>query len=168
MKTIEKIKNYHASIDEVFDCLDDLSVTGMHMTESSMPMMGGKMNLEFLSPKKIGLNTKYRWTGKVLWMVLDFTVLVTKWIKGKEKSWETVGVARMIIYSWFRMDLKVEVDRLQTTAVLSISYERPKGFFNRVLSFLLADWYCRWCLKNMLNDTETKLKSKNKMAMTIS
>ena len=101
-------------------------------------------------------------------MVLDFTVLVTKWIKGKEKSWETVGVARMIIYSWFRMDLKVEVDRLQTTAVLSISYERPKGFFNRVLSFLLADWYCRWCLKNMLNDTETKLKSKNKMAMTIS
>ena len=168
MKTIEKIKNYQASTDEVFDCLDDLSVTGMHMTESSMPMMGGKMNLEFLSPNKIGLNTKYRWTGKVLWMALDFTVSVTRWIKGKEKSWETVGIAKMIIYSCFRMDLKVEGNHQQSTAVLSISYEKSKGFFNRLLSFLLADWYCRWCLKNMLKDTENKLKSKNKMIMTIS
>jgi hypothetical protein len=54
--------------------LDDLGVTGMHMTKSSVPMMGGKMNLEFLSSHKTELNTKYRWTGNVLWMQLDFTV----------------------------------------------------------------------------------------------
>jgi hypothetical protein len=149
MKTIEKIKTYKASSEEVFDCLDDLSVTGMHMTESSMPMMGGKMNLEFLSSNKSGLNTKYRWTGKALWMVLDVTVLVTRWVRGKEKSWETQGIARMIIYSWFRMDLRVEGNLQQSTAHLSISYEKPKAFFNRILSFLVADWYCRWCLKNV-------------------
>jgi hypothetical protein len=167
MKTITKTKAYNASTDIVFDCLDDLSVTGMHMTESSMPMMGGKMNLEFLSPNKTGLNTKYRWTGKVLWMMLDFTVLVTRWVKGKLKSWETEGVAKLILYSWFKMDLEVNGNQQQCTAQLSISYEKPKEFFNRILSFLLADWYCRWCLNNMLNDTEKKLKSNNNLTLDI-
>jgi hypothetical protein len=157
MKTIRKTKSYRASPEEVFDCIDDLGVTGMHMTESSMPMMGGKMNLEFLSAKKTGLGTKYRWTGKILWMVLDFTVAVSKWTRGKEKSWETRGPAKMIIFSWFRMNLKVENAGEHSTAELSIIYEQPKGFLDRVLSFLLADWYCRWCINNMLDDTEKRL-----------
>ena len=168
MKTIEKIKVYSASPEEVFVCIDDLGVTGMHMTKSSMPMMGGKMVLEFLSANRTGLNTKYRWTGKVLWMVMDFTVVVTKWVFGKKKSWETEGLAKMIIMSWFRMDLKVSGNEQRATATLSISYERPKGFFNRLLSFILADWYCRWCLKNMLNDTERQLKASNHTKMKVS
>ena len=55
MKTIERTKHYTASPEEVFDLIDDLGVTGMHMTQSSMPMMGGKMNLQFLTPHKTGL-----------------------------------------------------------------------------------------------------------------
>ena len=159
MKTIEKTKAFGASPDEVFACIDDLGVTGMHMTKSSMPMMGGKMDVEFLSANKTGLHTKYRWTGKVLWMIIDFTVVVTKWKIGKEKSWETEGLAKMIIMSWFRMDLTVTGNARKATATLSISYERPKRFLNRLLSFILADWYCRWCLKNMLNDTEKRLSA---------
>jgi hypothetical protein len=33
-------------------------------------------------------------------MKMDFTVEVTKWLKGIEKTWETIGEAKMIIYSW--------------------------------------------------------------------
>ncbi len=159
METVKRTKTYSASPEDVFDCLDDLGVTGMHMKKSSMPMMGGRMNIEFLSLYTTGLHTKYRWTGNVLWMLLDFTVLVTKWIRGQEKSWETVVPAKLIIMSWFKMDLMIEGNDLHTTAHLSISYEKPKGLFNRVLCFLLAGWYCRWCLKNMLNDTEKRLQS---------
>lgn len=158
MKTISQIKQYSASPEDVFDCLDDLGVTGMHMTTSSMPMMGGKLNLQFLSPDKTGLNTRYRWTGKVLWMSMDFTVVVTKWERGKEKTWETESGARVIIMSWFRMNLLIGTQGQETTANLSISYEPPEGWFNRLLCFLLTDWYCRWCLTNMLNDTETRLQ----------
>lgn len=158
MKTIERTKVYKATLEEVFNCLDDLSVTGMHMTQSSMPMMGGKMNLEFLSEHKTGLGTKYRWTGTVCGMMLDFTVQVTNWVKGREKTWETVGASKMIIYSWFQMHLYVEKAREGSMAHLSISYKRPKGSFERLLSFFLADWYGRWCLNNMLNDAENKLR----------
>ena len=157
MKTIQRTKIYKASSEEVFDCLDDLSVTGMHMTESSMPMMGGKMNLEYLSKTKSGLGTKYRWTGRVLWMPLDFTVQVTNWVKGREKTWETVGAAQMIIYSWFQMHLYVDKIKEGSRAHLSISYKRPKGSFERLLSFFLANWYCKWCLNNMLQDAEKEI-----------
>ena len=157
MKTIEGTKIYQASPEDVFDCLDDLGVTGMHMTESSMPMMGGKMDLEFLTEQKTGLNTRYKWTGKVLWWNLDFTVLVKSWIRGQEKVWETTGITKLIIYSWFRMNLKVWKVPQGSAAQLSISYEKPNGFFNQVLCFLLGAWYCRWCIKNMLRDTEKKM-----------
>jgi len=157
MKSIKRIKRFQASPEEVFDCLDDLGVTGMHMTESSMPMMGGKMNLEFLTTQKSGLNCKYRWTGKVMWMGLDFTVVVKKWIRGKEKTWETIGNSRIVIYSWFQMHLQINPDNRGCTAQLSISYEKPEAFFNKILCYFLGDWYCKWCLKNMMNDAEQKL-----------
>lgn len=157
MKTLERTMLYKASAKDVFECMDDLGVTGMHMTESSMPMMGGKMNLEFLSDQKTGLNTKYRWTGKVLWMNLDFTVLVTKWIKGQEKTWETIGNPRLIIYSWFQMQLKVEKTGEGSMAFLSLSYEKPKGLFNNIICFVLGDWYAKWCLRNMLSDAKKRL-----------
>ena len=157
MKTIEETKQYAASPEEVFDCLDDLGVAGMHMTKSSMPMMGGKMNLNFLSLNKTGPHTRYRWTGKVLWWDLDFTVEVVRWEKGNEKVWETIGTAKLIIYSWFRMNLNVWPVIDGSMAKLSISYEKPKGLFNKFICFLLGDWYAKWCLRNMLNDTDKRL-----------
>lgn len=159
MKTIEKIKIYNAWPNAIFDCLDDLGVTGMHMTESSMPMMGGKMDLQFLSSHKTGLGTRYRWTGKVMWWQLDFTVEVTKWIGGKEKIWKTTGPAQLIIYSWFQMNLKVWENQEDSLAQLSISYEKPNGFFYKLLCILVGDWYCRWCLNKILTDTEKILKN---------
>ena len=97
-----------------------------------------------------------------MWMVMDFTVEVTKWINGKEKIWETIGDPKVIIYSWYRMHLKIsEVDN-KTKAELSISYEKPRGLFNKAICFLLGDWYCRWCLKHMLGDCKNTVESNTK------
>ncbi len=157
MKTLKRIETYRATPEKVFQCIDDLGVTGMHMTKSSMPMMGGKLNLNFLTANHTGLGSKYRWTGKVVGMTMDFTVEVTKWVKGKEKIWQTIGDPKMIIYSWFRMNLEISTSLDDTQAELSITYEKPKGWLNRFLSFFLADWYCGWCLKNMLDDSKKTL-----------
>ena len=165
MKTLKRTETYRATPEEVFQCIDDLGVTGMHMTESSMPMMGGKLDLNFLTSNHTGIGSKYRWTGKVVGMTMDFTVEVTKWIKGKEKIWETIGVPKMIIYSWFRMNLAISTASNSTQADLSISYEKPKGWFNRLLSFLLADWYCNWCLRHMLDDAKKALTSSEEKAL---
>jgi hypothetical protein len=40
--------------------MDDFSKTGMHMTESSMMMMGSKLTLEKLSANASGVGASYR------------------------------------------------------------------------------------------------------------
>jgi len=154
MKTISRTEIYQASPEMVFKTIDDLGVTGMHMTKSSMMMMGSKLHLEFLTERHTGLRSRYQWTGRMMGLKMDFTVEVTKWIEGREKIWETIGDPTLIIYSWYRMELHLQKAASGTKAELSIAYEKPKGFFNRIISFLLADWYCRWCLTKMLGDAK--------------
>src|SRR5690349_7118941 len=150
MKTLSRKETFSASTEEVFKTIDDLGVTGMHMTESSMMMMGSKLSLKFLTAHKTGPGSRYRWKGTMLGMMMDFTVEVTRWVNAAEKVWETIGETKLIIYSWYRMTLFVKGIPEGSDAQLSIAYEKPKGFFNRILCFLFADWYCRWCLRKML------------------
>ena len=35
-------------------------------------------------------------------------------------------------------------------AELSISYSKPEGVLYKILSFLFADRYCKWCLQKCL------------------
>jgi len=162
MKTLSRKKYFPASTQQVFKTIDDLGVTGMHMTESSGMMMGSKLKLEFLTTSKTGLGSRYRWSGKMMGLLMDFTVEVTKWVNGVEKVWETIGETKLIIYSWYRMKLLLKEANGNTEAELSISYEKPKGLLNKILCFLLADWYCRWCLKKMLGDAEKAISKYNK------
>ena len=163
MKTISRTEVYNASPQKVFHYLDDLGVTGMHMTKSSAMMMGSKLRLEYLTTNHTGPGTKYWWTGTMMGMKMDFTVEVTKWIEGVEKIWETIGEAKMIIYSWYQMRLFLSQQTDNTIAELSIIYKKPKGWFARLISFFVADWYCNWCLKNMLSDSKRKIESEKKL-----
>jgi hypothetical protein len=161
VKTIRRTETYHAAPEKIFRYLDNLGVTGMHMTKSSAMMMGSKLHLEYLTAHHTGPATQYRWTGIIMGMQMDFTVEVTKWVEGVEKVWETIGEAKMIIYSWYRMNLFLTKNMNETVAALSITYEKPKGWFPRILSFLFADWYGNWCLKNMLTDAKKSIESTN-------
>jgi predicted ATPase len=159
MKTIKRTANFNAPPEKVFSSLDDLGVSGMHMTASSAMMMGSKLKLEYLSTHHQGLGTRYRWTGSMMGLPIDFTVKVTKWVEGVEKVWETIGDAQMIIYSWYRMHLLVYPRGKTTLAELSVTYEKPEGWFARIISFFFAGWYCNWCLRKMLSDSERKIEA---------
>lgn len=138
--------------EDVFAFMDDIRNTGRHMTENSGAMAGSKLHLEWLTDHKTGLGTKYRWTGKVVGMKMDFTVEVSKWVKGKEKVWGTVGDAKMIVIDWFEMYLVLTpYENGKTQAQLGIYYTKPKGKF---LGFLLGKSYSKWCVKSMLKDTK--------------
>ena len=158
MKTKSKSILIHSKTEKVFAQMDDFSKTGMHMTESSMMMMGSKLKLEQLSTNPTGVGAKYRWYGKMMGMTMDFSEAVTKWQPPILKEWETFGNAKMIIMSWYRMWFEISPTENRATAKISISYLPPKGLFYKILSFLFANWYCDWCLNNMLNDTKRNLE----------
>ena len=150
----------YASPAEVFAYMDNISNTGMHMTKSSMPMMGSKLELKQLSENATGLNSKFRWYGKMMGFTMDFIVIVTKWIKDKEKVWETIGEAKMIILGWYQMRLVISLVGKNTKAALSIAYTKPENIFFKIIAFFLAPLYANWCLNNMLNDSKKMLEAK--------
>ena len=145
---------------KVFAQMDDFSKTGMHMSESSMMMMGSKLKLEQLSTNATGVGASYRWYGKMMGMIMDFSEKVTTWQPPKLKEWETTGEAKIIIMSWYRMWYEITPAENGTIAKLSISYLSPRQWYFKLLSFLFANWYCNWCLNNMLNDTKSNLEDK--------
>lgn len=156
-----KIRSYERTMvmnnipEAVFAFMDDIQNTGMHMTKSSGAMMGSKLSVQWLSNYKTGLGTKYRWTGKVVGMKMDFTVEVFKWVAGKEKLWGTVGDAKMIVIDWFEMYLITTLsENGKTNARLGIYYTKHKGLWG----FLLGKTYSKWCVKSMLKDTKKHFK----------
>ena len=159
MKTLLKSTIIHSDPEKVFAYMDNIGNTGMHMTKSSIPMMGSKLKLLQLSENATGLDSRYRWFGKMFGLTMDFTIAVTKWIKNKEKIWGTIGKPKMIILGWYKMRLVVSPEEYNTKATLSISYTKPKNIFFRVISFFLAPWYANWCLTNMLQDTKKVLEA---------
>ena len=158
MKTKSKHILIHSSPDKVFAYMDNIGNTGMHMMKSSMPMMGSKLQLQQLSSNNVGPDVKFRWFGKMIGLTMDFTVIVTKWIQSQEKVWETVGDARMIILSWYRMHLLLIPIDESTKVELSIDYEKPKNLFFGFIAFFLAPLYANWCLGNMLHDSQMALQ----------
>jgi len=159
MKTYQKQITIFSDPGKVFSQMDDFSKTGMHMSESSMMMMGSKLHLEQLSPIATGVGAKYRWYGKMMGMTMDFSEAVTKWQPPMLKEWETIGIAQIIIMSWYRMWFEIQPCQNGTVAKLSISYLLPDKWYQKILSFFFARWYCNWCLNNMLNDTKKALES---------
>ena len=160
MKTKTKNIFIHSTPGKVFAQMDDFSKTGMHMSERSMMMMGSKLKLEKLSTNATGVGAKYRWYGKMMGMTMDFSETVTKWQPPKLKEWETVGEAKIIIMSWYRMWFEISPVENGTIAKISISYLPSKEWYYKILSLVFANWYCNWCLNNMLNDTKRNLENK--------
>jgi hypothetical protein len=158
MKTKSKSIIIHSSPEKVFYQMDDFSKTGMHMSESSMMMMGSKLKLEQVSKNPTGIGATYRWYGKMMGMTMDFSETVTKWEPSKIKEWEIVGDAKIIIMSWYRMWFEINPTKEGTIAKISISYLPPKQWYYKILSFLFVNLYCNWCLNNMLNDTKQALE----------
>ena len=158
MTTKSKSLLIHSTPAKVFAQMDDFSKTGMHMTESSMMMMGSKLKLQQLSTNATGVGASYRWYGKMMGMTMDFSETVTKWEQNKLKEWETVGEAKIIIMSWYRMWFDISPSENGTIANISISYLLPEEWYYKILSFFFANWYCNWCLKNLLNDTKKSLE----------
>ena len=159
MKTLSKSIIIHSIPEKVFAYMDNIANTGMHMTKSSKPMMGSKLELKQLSENTTGLNSKFRWYGKMMGFTMDFTVVVTKWVKDKEKVWETIGKAKMIILGWYQMCLTISPEQQNTKAELSIAYTKPENIFFKFIAFFLAPVYANWCLNNMLQDSKKVLEA---------
>lgn len=76
----------------------------------------------------------------------------------KFKEWETVGKAKIIIMSWYKIWYEISACKEGTIAKISISYLPPNEWYYKILSLFFAGWYCNWCLNTILRDTRRDLE----------
>ena len=161
MKSLKKEIIIPVLPENVFSFMDDVSKTGMHMSENSMMMMGSKLILEQIPGPSKGIGATFHWYGKVMRMPVDITETVTTWRENREKVWETTGTPKIILLGWYRMILKTEPAKDGTCVSLQIDYTQPNGWFYKILYFFLSNWYCNWCLSNMLNDCKKSFEKQS-------
>ena len=149
-----------APTDKVFAYMDDINNVGWHMSgESSMPMMGSRLQLEVIDDKK-GMGATYGWKGSVLGMAIDIKEIVTKWTKNREKSWSTVGKPKMIVMSGYVMHLLFTPTEKGTRVLFEIDYSLPRTPWGWMIGIILARKYAKWCLKRACEDSKKVLESK--------
>ncbi len=159
MKTLKQEIVINAPPERVFNYVDDIYHTGWHMSKSSMPMMGSSLKLEILSKNSTGQGAVYRWSGKIMGLTMDFSEIVTKWVKNKERVWKTIDQPKIIIMSNYEMWFFTDPIGKNTKLTFGLSYDLPKNVFGFILGFLLADWYSKWCLNNMCQGAKDALEN---------
>lgn len=134
-----------ATSERVFAHVDDIRNLARHMSgQGSMPMMGSSLALEFVSPEHTGVGATYRYSGRVMGLIIDFSETVAWYVPGREKVWRTIGTPRLII---------IDSYEIRSRLTLTFNYELPRSGLRRLLGRLLAAAFARWCLGSMVVGT---------------
>lgn len=160
MITVTETVDIQALAESVFAYVDDIRHVGWHMTErSAMAMMGSRLKLEILSEQATGVGATYRYSGTMMGLSIDFSESVTRYTPNREKIWRTIGEPRLVIISSYEMRLAVEpLSTSSSRLTISIVYELPRSKFWRIVGFMLARAYSRWCLRQMCRGTKRALE----------
>jgi hypothetical protein len=142
----------------VFAFMDDFSNLGGHMNKRSMAMMGSRLQLDRLSAQATGVGARYRWHGRVLGLALDLTEVVTEWVPDRRKAWQTAGEPRLIVMAGYRMAFTISPTGAGSVLTVEIEYDIPPSPVGRLMSWLLADAYSRWCLRRMCRDAKAAVE----------
>lgn len=160
MPVLSRSTMVEASAGHVFAYLDDIRNLARHMSEQgSMPMMGGKLALEIVTPELTGVGATYRYNGRVMGLTIDFSETVTRYVPGREKVWRTIEQPRLIIIDSYEMRVLVEpIAAPRSRLTITIDYELPRTHPWRLLGWMLAAPYARWCLGSMIEGTVLDLQ----------
>ena len=115
-------------------------------------MAGARMRTELDDAKGQAVGSHIRLSGKVLGFRLLLDEVVTRREPPTEKTWETVGVPRLLVVGSYRMGFRISSDGTQSRLNVFIDYELPVGR-TRWLGQLFGSFYARWCVKQMLDGT---------------
>lgn len=155
MPALSRSATIEAPAERVFIYVDDIRNLARHMSErGSMPVIGSKLALEIVTPEPTGVGAVYRYSGRMLGLIIAFSETVTRYVPGREKVWRTIGQPRLLIIDSYEMRVLVEpIADQRSKLTIAIDYTLPRPLFWRAIGGLLAGSYAKWCLDSMIQGT---------------
>jgi hypothetical protein len=137
------------SPEAVFAHLDDPRALGAHMNERSAMMMGGRMTYDLDTAHGQAVGSVIRMRGAMLGLALAVEEVVVERAPPVRKVWETRGPQRLVVIEAYRMGFEITPDGAGTRLLVFIDYSIPSTGLWRLLGWLSARSYARWCVRQM-------------------
>ncbi len=143
-----------ASVEQVFDQLDDQTRLSAHMSKRSWRMGWGKMEtvLDAQQGRSVGSHIIIR--GRVFGIPLYLDEIVTVRQRPLTKTWETVGEPRLLVIGPYRLGFDLRPDGTSTRLRVAIDYELPAKGISRWLGRLFGQAYAKWCTRQMVREIQ--------------
>jgi hypothetical protein len=144
----------HASVEQVFNWLDDQTRLAQHMSRRSWKMGWGKMVVELDAGRGRAVGSHIVLRGRVFGVRLFLDEVVTEHEPPLKKSWETVGEPRLLVIGSYRMGFDMVPQGANAKLRVSIRYQLPREGVSRLLGRLFGRSYAQWCVRQMVEDAQ--------------
>ena len=144
----------NASVERVFEQLDDQTRLTEHMSKRSWKMGWGRMEtvLDAQQGRSVGSHTVLR--GRVFGIRLYLDEVVTMRRPPLTKTWETVGEPRLLVIGPYRMGFELMPNGTSAQLRVALDYDLPTKGVSRVLGRLFGRLYAKWCTRQMVRDAQ--------------
>ena len=133
-----------ATVEKVFDWLDDQTRLSQHMSKRSWKMGWGKMDTVLDERRGRAVGSHIVLSGRVFGIRLYLDEVVVVHDPPYKKSWETVGEPRLLVVGPYRMGFELLPEDAGARLRVLIDYDLPKKGISRWLGQLFGQSYARW------------------------
>lgn len=102
MRHYEESSPIPASMEQVFEYVDDHARLSSHMCQSSWMMGGGRMDIQADAGRGQVVGSHIRLSGKILGIQLYLDEVVTQHEPPYRKAWQTVGTPKLLVIGHYR------------------------------------------------------------------
>lgn len=148
----EETRELAAAPEAVFALLDGQTRLARHMAKPSAMMGGGRMTYAFDEGGGMTVGSHIRMGGTAFGITLEVDEVVTDRDPPRTKRWETVGTPRLLIIGSYAMGFELTPAPSGSKVRVWIDYALPNGWLARLLGWIFAGFYARWCVGRMLSD----------------
>src|SRR3989344_9551956 len=146
-----------ASPEELFAYVDDHKRFSSHMGKSSLMMGGGRMDVSTDEGRGQRVGSHILLGGRALGINLFLDEVVTRHEPPLIKTWETVGIPKLLIVGSYGMGIEITPQNEQSQLLVYIDYDLPAT--NTWLGLLFSGIYAKWCVRQMVNGTKDQFLS---------
>ena len=154
MRHYEESSLVPASAEKVFAYIDDHTRFSSHMNKSSWMMGGGKMETKVDEGKGQQVGSHILLSGTAFGIRIFLDEVVTSHKSPVVKTWEPVGVPKLLIIGSYGMGIDIQPQNTQSLLRVFIDYDLPTT--NTWLGRIFSRVYAKWCVRKMIKDTRNE------------
>lgn len=162
LRHYEESKVISAPPKEVFEFVDNPLNLSKHMEEPKPEMLWGwmKNTPDEKGGREVGSVMKVN--GNVLGINIALVEKVIQREVPFNKAWQTFNGINLMVIGHYTMGFEIEPEEDSSKLRVYIDYELPKSKKARLLGHLFGNMYARWCVNQMLTDTDKHFRHSSK------